>query len=50
MPTGGMTGDVEEMALYAGQAAGLVRDVLPAAQIVRAVADEAARVLAGLTT
>jgi nitronate monooxygenase len=41
-------GEVEEMALYAGPGAGLVRDVRPAGRIVAEVAAEAVRVLAGL--
>lgn len=47
------TADVEEgaeaMALYAGPSAGLVQEVLPAAEIVRRIAAEAQRVLDGLT-
>jgi hypothetical protein len=40
-PHAGDEGAVEEMALYAGPAAGLVREVLPAAEIVRRIAAEA---------
>jgi NAD(P)H-dependent flavin oxidoreductase YrpB (nitropropane dioxygenase family) len=40
-PHAGDRGAVEEMALYAGPAAGLVREVLPAAEIVRRIAAEA---------
>jgi NAD(P)H-dependent flavin oxidoreductase YrpB (nitropropane dioxygenase family) len=40
-PNAGDEGAVEEMALYAGPAAGLVREVLPAAEIVRRLASEA---------
>ena len=46
-PLIGATGDVEAMALYAGQGVGLTRRVQPAAEIVREVADEAVRVLDG---
>ena len=42
-PHAGDLGAVEEMALYAGPAAGLVREVLPAAEIVRRIAAEAGR-------
>ena len=35
IPLLGMTGELEALALYAGQAAGLVNDVKPAAEIVR---------------
>jgi NAD(P)H-dependent flavin oxidoreductase YrpB (nitropropane dioxygenase family) len=41
MPLGFLDGDVEEMALYAGQSAGLVHDVRPAADIVATLVDEA---------
>ena len=44
-PTPDMTGDLEAMTLYAGQGVGLIRDVQPAGQIVRQIADEAVRVL-----
>ena len=47
-PEQGMTGDLEALALYAGQGAALVRDVLPAGEIVRRMAAEAERILAGL--
>jgi len=47
-PRQGMTGDLEALALYAGQGAALVREVLPAGEIVRTMAAEAERVLAGL--
>lgn len=40
-PREGDEGAVEEMALYAGPAAGLVHEVLPAAEIVRRIAAEA---------
>ena len=33
MPLAGLEGEVEEMALYAGQSTGLVHDVRPAADI-----------------
>ena len=38
MPLPGMTGDLDEMALYAGQSAGLVRKIQPADEIVREIA------------
>jgi nitronate monooxygenase len=47
-PHVGDVGAVEEMALYAGTAAGLVREVLPAGEIVRRIAAEAADVLDSL--
>ena len=40
MPLPGMTGDLEEMALYAGQSVGLVRDSAPAGDIVRRLVRE----------
>lgn len=44
-PELGATGDLEALALYAGQSAGLVHEVLPAGEIVRRIAAEAERVL-----
>ena len=48
-PTSEMTGQLEALALYAGQGAALVHEVLPAGEIVSTMAAEAMRVLAGLT-
>ncbi len=45
-PVVGASGDVAAMALYAGQGVGLVQRIQPAGEIVREVAEEAARVLA----
>ena len=42
---GGATGDVEALALYAGQSVGIVRDVLPAATIVDELVSGAADAL-----
>ena len=50
LPKPGMTGDLEALALYAGQSAGLVKDVRPAGEIVRSLAAEAERILSGLAT
>jgi nitronate monooxygenase len=44
-PTLGMTGDLEALALYAGQSAGLVQAVEPAATIVQRLVEEAEIVL-----
>jgi nitronate monooxygenase len=44
-PLPGMTGDLEALVHYAGQSAGLVTRVQPAADIVRELVDEATRVL-----
>jgi NAD(P)H-dependent flavin oxidoreductase YrpB (nitropropane dioxygenase family) len=46
-PVGGVTGDVEALALYAGQSAGVVADVRPAAAIVEELVSGAADALAG---
>jgi nitronate monooxygenase len=40
-PSGFVEGDVEGMALHAGQSAGLVKDLLPAAEVVRRIEAEA---------
>ncbi len=45
-PVAGASGDVAAMALYAGQGVGLAQRIQPAGEIVREVAEEAARVLA----
>ena len=42
VPVPGMSGEVEALALYAGQSAGLVHDVAPAGRIVTDIAAEAA--------
>jgi len=44
-PVVGTTGDIEALSLYAGQSAGIVHDVRPAAQIVSDLACEAERCL-----
>ncbi len=46
-PAAGTTGDVEALALYAGQSAGLVKELLPAADIVDELVTGAVRALAG---
>ncbi|MCM0674512.1 nitronate monooxygenase [Micromonospora phytophila] len=45
IPLPGMSGALDEMAMYAGQSVELVRDALPAAQIVRAIASQAADIV-----
>jgi len=42
------TGDLESMVLYAGQSVGVMHDVLPAAEIVESIADQARSVLSRL--
>lgn len=44
-PFAGMTGDWQACALYAGQSAGLVYEILPAGEIVRRIAEEARAVI-----
>jgi NAD(P)H-dependent flavin oxidoreductase YrpB (nitropropane dioxygenase family) len=46
-PVVGMSGDVEALAMYAGQSAGLVHEVKPAAVIVEELVAEAQRALSG---
>jgi NAD(P)H-dependent flavin oxidoreductase YrpB (nitropropane dioxygenase family) len=41
VPLAGMTGQVDDLAMYAGQSAGLVREVSPAADIVTRLIEEA---------
>jgi nitronate monooxygenase len=44
-PLHGMTGDLEALALYAGQSAGLLSEMKPAAEIVRELVEETAQAL-----
>ncbi|GAA0914291.1 NAD(P)H-dependent flavin oxidoreductase [Streptomyces rhizosphaericus] len=45
VPVPGMSGDLEALALYAGQTAGLVHDVVPAGRIVADIAARAAALM-----
>jgi NAD(P)H-dependent flavin oxidoreductase YrpB (nitropropane dioxygenase family) len=45
-PREGVRGDIEALSLWAGQSVGLIDEVLPAGEIVRRIADEAAAILA----
>jgi NAD(P)H-dependent flavin oxidoreductase YrpB (nitropropane dioxygenase family) len=49
-PVRGTTGDVEALALYAGQSAGVVAELRPAAAIVEDLAREATKTLAAMHT
>ena len=44
-PKAELTGDIDATSLWAGQSVGLVRDIRPAAELVRQLADEAADAL-----
>jgi NAD(P)H-dependent flavin oxidoreductase YrpB (nitropropane dioxygenase family) len=44
-----MTGEVEKLALYAGQSSGLIRSIQPAAEIVREITREAEKTLRGVS-
>jgi len=46
-PTSSFEGDIEELAFYAGMSVSLVREKLPAGEIVRRIAAEAREVIAG---
>jgi nitronate monooxygenase len=48
-PKAELEGDVEATSMWAGQSAGLVEDVKPAGEVVRQLAEEAARVLRATT-
>ncbi|MFE0378404.1 NAD(P)H-dependent flavin oxidoreductase [Streptomyces inhibens] len=50
VPVPGMSGDVEALALYAGQSAGLVHDVAPAGRIVTDIAADAAALMSRTRT
>jgi len=47
-PMPGFSGDIERMALYAGESCTLINDIKPAGQIVREIVREAEEVLRGL--
>jgi enoyl-[acyl-carrier protein] reductase II len=47
-PVGATTGDHEQMSLLAGESAGLIADVRPAGELVRAIAAQAEQVLSAL--
>jgi len=53
-PRADTTGDIESMALLAGQSTGLVNEMKPAAEVVRELVESAERIirarLAGLTS
>lgn len=49
-PREGVVGDVDALSLWAGQSVGLIDDIRPAGELVRAIADEADAILAGLAT
>ncbi len=46
-PTSSFEGDIEELALYAGMSVSLVREKLPAGEIVKRIAAEASEVITG---
>ena len=48
LPAAGVEGDLDALALYAGQSTGLVHDVLPAGEVVRRIEEEAATIIAGM--
>lgn len=48
-PLPGMTGDIEALAFYAGQSAGLANRVEPASEILRQIVEEALDALARLS-
>ena len=48
-PNRDATGDIESMALLAGQSVGLVHDIRPASEIVREMVEGAARLIRGLS-
>ena len=41
MPNRTTTGDIESMAMYAGQGVGLIKEILPAGEVVRRLVREA---------
>jgi len=41
VPNRATTGDIESMAMYAGQGVGLIKEILPAGEVVRRLVQEA---------
>ena len=46
-PSAEASGDIESMALYAGQGVGLVREIKPAGEVVRELVDQARAIIEG---
>ncbi|KAJ7946736.1 nitronate monooxygenase [Quillaja saponaria] len=40
VPNMSVTGDIESMAMYAGQGVGLIKDILPASEVVKRLVEE----------
>lgn len=45
VPNGTTTGDIERMVMYAGQGVGLIKEILPAGQVVKRLVEEARQVI-----
>lgn len=45
VPNATTTGDIESMAMYAGQGVGLIKEILPAGEVVRRLVQEAKEVI-----
>ncbi|XP_078163138.1 uncharacterized protein LOC144558223 [Carex rostrata] len=45
VPNATTTGDIESMAMYAGQGVGLIKEILPASQVVKMLVDGAQRII-----
>ncbi|ONK74101.1 uncharacterized protein A4U43_C03F2780 [Asparagus officinalis] len=45
VPNATMTGDIQSMVMYAGQGVGLIKEILPAAEIVTRLVEEAKRII-----
>lgn len=41
VPNGSCTGDIESMVMYAGEGVGLIKEILPAAEVVRSLVEGA---------
>jgi nitronate monooxygenase len=49
-PLAGMTGNIEQLPMWAGQSVGLVREIMPAGDVVRAIVAEAAAALSSASS
>lgn len=45
VPNATTTGDIQNMVMYAGQGVGLIKEILPAGEVVRRLVDDAQQVI-----
>lgn len=45
VPNATTTGDIDSMVMYAGQGVGLIKDILPAGEVVKRLVEEARQII-----